>query len=587
MLNLKLQVKNLACQFKHLETGQKMIKLHSSRVLAEEDYTIQNLSHLNHQKTLPQNTFTVESHVQNKKKIFNDKSNFSQKNTKNIQSSPTLQAESTLKEKVSKGFWTKQSKVISESLWLPTKTGYVGYHGNISTGCLLDSELISSLKIEKNILLNQNSKMISSPLSMFSLVDTTVKGGTTLIKEFQKANQKKNQKSENMKNSKKNKNNGTFNKPVKVEANSLFIPSSKTVRINPTKKQMKVINDWIASTRKVWNVCLHEITKNKIKKIKEIELRDKFVIKKQMNEEIIEQMNWTFRTPKRIREYAVKDIVSCFKGGETRLKKKQIKMFKIDPKNKNSTKQTISIPQEGSEIKNNHLKVCSLTIKIKDKVLDQEITSNMRLSRIGLNYYVHIPYFIGEKKVKKESDDCLVGIDPGINIPFTYFSPSGEYGFIGMELRKKLEKKYRKIDCIKKTMIDGKRKRLIKKHENCIVNIVNDFHWKTVHWLLKKYNKIIIPSLYVRRCNPEIKKLQNDMRHCDFVNRLIYKSIEYKNVEIHHCKESYTSMTCTKCGSLKTVKDKIVRCLNCKFEIHRDLSGARNMVIKHLSTEHK
>ena len=66
-----------------------------------------------------------------------------------------------------------------------------------------------------------------------------------------------------MKNAKKNKNNGTFNKPVKVEANSLFIPSSKTVRINPTKKQMKVINDWIASTRKVWNVCLHEITKNK------------------------------------------------------------------------------------------------------------------------------------------------------------------------------------------------------------------------------------------------------------------------------------------------------------------------------------
>ena len=73
------------------------------------------------------------------------------------------------------------------------------------------------------------------------------------------------------------------------------------------------------------------------------------------------------------------------------------------------------------------------------------------------------------------------------------------------------------------------------------------------------------------------------MRHCTFVNRLIYKSCEYKNVEIHHCKEHYTSMTCTNCGSLKTKKDITVKCSVCNFEIHRDLSGARNMVIKHLS----
>ena len=385
-----------------------------------------------------------------------------------------------------------------------------------------------------------------------------------------------------MKNAKLNKKNGSSNKPYKVISNNIFFPSSKTIRINPSKKQIKILNDWIASTRKVWNKCLQEIISEKTKKIKEFDLRDKFVIRKQMSEETIQQIGWTLRTPKRIREYAVKDIVACFKGGETKLKKKQIKKFKISPKNKNDHKQTISLPQEGSKIINNNLKVCSLQIKIKGYIKDQEIDSNMRLSRIGLNYYVHIPFF-KEETDKKESGNGLVGIDPGINIPFTYFSPQGEYGFIGMKLRKILERKYRKIESIKKKVTVNRRKGLVKKHENQIINIINDFHWKTVHWLLKKYNKIIIPSLYVRKCNSQIKKLQNDMRHCDFVNRLIYKSIYYKNVEIHHCKENYTSMTCTKCGSLKTVKDKEVRCLECNFIIHRDLSGARNMIIKHLT----
>jgi len=577
MLNPKLQVKNSELLFRHLGTGQKMIKSNLLQVQEEVDYTIPHLSPLKKQKKHLRNIFTAECHVQNKKMTLTDKLTFSKKNTKNTLLSQTLQVELISKEKDLKGFWMKQSKEISEKLWLPTKTGYVGSHGITSTGCLLDSELISSLRIEKNILLNQNSKMICSPLSMFSLVDTTVKGGTTLIKEFQTTNLKKNQKNENLKNAKENKKNGTNNKANKVNYNSLFIPSSKTIKINPTKKQKKIINDWIASTRKVWNVCLHEINTNKT--TKEFTLRDKFVVRKQMDEETIQKMEWTFRTPKRIREYAVKDIISCFKAGETRLKKKEIKKFKINYKEKNSNKQTISLPQEGSKIENNKLKVCSLFLNLEEKIENQDIKSNMRLTRIGLNYYVHIPFFISEKN-KKESNEGLVGIDPGINIPFTYYSPQGEYGFIGMKLRKILEKKYKKIESIRKKTNN---KSIIKKHENQIVNIVNDFHWKTIHWLLKKYNKIVIPSLYVRNCNSQIKKLQGDMRHCEFVNRLIYKSIEYKNVEIHHCKEHYTSMTCTNCGSLKTVKDKVVKCLDCKFQIHRDLSGARNMIIKHLT----
>jgi putative transposase len=395
---------------------------------------------------------------------------------------------------------------------------------------------------------------------------------------------KRKQKQQSLYNARMNKKNGTDNKPKEIEENFCYIPESKTIMIHPTSKQRKIINDWIASTRKVWNVCLNHINTNKDFIVSDVALRDKFVIKKNMSVDILNKMEWTLRTPKRIREYAVKDLVSCFNGGFTRLKKKQIRIFKIKSKYRKETKQTISLPHESSKIIDNKLRVCSLDLKLKEKMEDQEITSNMRLTRSGYNYYVHIPSFRKEARVQKESNNNTVGIDPGENIPLTYYSPNGEYGFIGSSLKSFLLEKYKKIKLLRERI---KNKsillRAIKKQENKIKNIVDDFQWKTCHWLLKKYNKIIIPSLYVRRCSNERKQLQNDMRHCTFVNRLIYKSCEYKNVEIHHCKEHYTSMTCTNCGSLKTKKDITVKCSVCDFEIHRDLSGARNMVIKHLS----
>jgi len=72
------------------------------------------------------------------------------------------------------------------------------------------------------------------------------------------------------------------------------------------------------------------------------------------------------------------------------------------------------------------------------------------------------------------------------------------------------------------------------------------------------------------------------MRHCQFVERLIYKSVFYKDIEIHKCKEHYTTQSCPKCGSKKTLRDKTIECKNCNFVIHRDLGGSVNMVFKSL-----
>jgi hypothetical protein len=379
---------------------------------------------------------------------------------------------------------------------------------------------------------------------MFSLVDTTVSGGTILLKDYQKKKQKKEQKSENMINAKLNKKNNTTIKPKKIEnKKENNIIKAKVIRINPTLKQKKIINDWIAATRKVWNSCLHYINKNRTEKYTCNSIRDKFITEKQMCPKTKKEMKWTLRTPKRIREYAVKDLFACIQSTTKQYRrnkylykikklKKKPRKPKINPKNKNSKTQTISLPKESSYIINKKkiingieeeytiLRVCSEDIILTEKLDVKNIDSNMRLTRVGFSYFISIPVKTCLTE-QKESKDNICSIDPGENIPWSYYDPSGEYGFIGIGLKEKIYSIYDKIKSLK-LHLNHRKNKAIKKQELKIFNIVNDLQWKVCHLLLEKYNKILIPRLYVRSCSKIRRELQADMRHCTFVNRLIY-----------------------------------------------------------------
>jgi len=251
------------------------------------------------------------------------------------------------------------------------------------------------------------------------------------------------QKNENMQNSRINKKNNTTKEATKIEDVINFIPSSRCYEIMPTKNQQKILNDYIAAYRKIWNVTLEYIRENPNEKISDKQLRDKFVIRKNMSEENINRLNWTFRTGKRIREYAIKDLITSFKGCFTRLKLKQIKRFHIVTKSKQDEKQTITISKESSYIKKNFLETCGMKIKFKHDIIDQKINCNMKLQRNNSKYFIYLTNYVKNENLK-ESKNRIVGIDPGLNIFHTYYSPNGEYGFVGSDLRPKLEKMYKK-----------------------------------------------------------------------------------------------------------------------------------------------
>jgi hypothetical protein len=124
---------------------------------------------------------------------------------------------------------------------------------------------------------------------MFSLVDTTVKGGNVGRKLLQEQKQKTLQKRENLVHARLNKNDPSRTKKIIQPPEDKYIPAIFKIRIKPTIKQKRIINDWIAAYRKTWNLCLREI-KNGEKK-NEVILRNRYIIQKNMSEGIYSDMS--------------------------------------------------------------------------------------------------------------------------------------------------------------------------------------------------------------------------------------------------------------------------------------------------------
>lgn len=394
-------------------------------------------------------------------------------------------------------------------------------------------------------------------------------------------------------NAKQNKMNGTTNPHPVFEASDgdKIMMTGRTTEILPTSKQKPVTNDWYAAVRKVWNVALHDIKKqlelNPEYIPTEYELRDKYVIKSRMSPEIIKQLGWTFRTSKRIREYAIIDLVATFKQWKTCQEKIKFRNgreypFNTQPKSRHSPRQSISISKEGSRIQDGKLHTNGLQFKLRETHPDGPLEHNARLTRFnGLFFLALVTSSTPSKTIRVCKTDRIVGYDPGERIPFVYYSPSGEWGEIGVGLQERLKSLYTKEMKIKGRNPKSSRLKRLARH---IKGLVDDFHWKLAYWTLDNFKVIIIPRLYVGKCSAERRRLQGDIRHCLFVDRLIHVSRLYPDSRIIVGNERYTTKSCTACLSLRTTKDRVVTCKDCGFVAHRDFAGARNQFFRNVKS---
>ncbi len=439
-----------------------------------------------------------------------------------------------------KPFWNKQCKEISEKLWLPTETDYVGSHLNFWNGSSVPMESNSWFSI--NRLQNpqtQNSPMTFSPLYKFIHAGKWEEEGIR----------------------------------------------SRKIRIYPTKQQKQLLRQWMGTRRFVYNRVLAAVKQGEKKNF--FQLRNKYVTSK--NNPNVEE--WQKSTPKDIRAGAIRDLMKSYKTLFSQLKSCQINKFQLKFSSKKDSP-SIEIPKSAIKIKDGLLCLYSTylsnTIKMHKKSKLLEVNYDCRLQFKHGKWFLVVPTAIKVKKPHNRQPYCA--IDPGVRSFQTVYS---EYQCIQIKHRREiLSKLQTKIDLFRSLRARKiiKRKSLKQRERKLqfrMSNLIDDLHHKTASFLTKTFDHIILPSFESQDMSRKIKnkKVNRDLmqlQHFKFKQRLIAKChLNHSTIDI--CTEEYTSKTCGRCGKLNDVGSKdVYSCNFCLLTIDRDINGARNIAIKRL-----
>jgi len=367
----------------------------------------------------------LECQVESKWTIFLDK--LTTLNDQNILTTIlllTLLQELTSKEKAYQPFWKPVYKNVSEKLLLPTGTDFVALDTNSSTNWLKKEEVKSRfLTIQKTSLVNKNLPKTYLPSSISFPVNKWVEDVMP-----------------------------------KVEVKTLQI------KIYPTKKQKDLLDEFIDTSRFVYNRTIEFIEKRGHKvnfqslrdllvtentkkgydeykeydsiindlrkqKLKLDSKSDEYTILKerinQLNQERRDLMkcfvsrrnylvhDFELKTPKDIRSNAVHRCCSAYKSGWSNLKAGNIKYFNMAYKKKTDGVQTIELTPQIFSIKDNKFQIAPETFK-EECFLKYDKRNIKKIKNIKIDHNVFITRKSGtSKKVKHK----LLRKEYYLNIP--------------------------------------------------------------------------------------------------------------------------------------------------------------------------
>lgn len=497
----------------------------------------------------------VEYHPTNKWMTLNDKKIFLKQDTL-IMSWLQMSVRGLIgNEKDFKPFWNERCQEISQNLWLPTETDYVGSHLNFWNGSSKQIMLNSWFSMKKmDVPKKKNSQMTSSQSFIFIPADKWKKEGIR----------------------------------------------TRKIRLYPTQEQKTTMKKWMGTRRYVYNRVLENIKKDKDTKINFFSLRNKYVISK--NNPLIKE--WETETPKDIRAGAVRDLVKNHTSAFSCLKNKQIKKFNMNFCSRRDTpsieipKSAITMSKKDKNKKKDFNGVFIYKRYIPDKIkiakgeeIDISIECDCRLKIENDVWFLCVPIKVeAKKKINREKEDWC-SIDPGVRSFNTIYSENMSLQIkVDAEKIKLLHDKIDKFKSLRDKKII-KRKRLKRRERKVyfrINNLIDELHFKTISYLTKTFNYIILPIFESQEMSRNIKtKSVNrnllQLKHFLFRQRLQSKCMLEKTY-LDVCTEEYTTKTCGGCGELKDVGfSSIYSCLKCGIVIDRDINGARNIAIKRIS----
>jgi putative transposase len=123
-------------------------------------------------------------------------------------------------------------------------------------------------------------------------------------------------------------------------------------------------------------------------------------------------------------------------------------------------------------------------------------------------------------------------------------------------------------------------------------DVVRDLHYQCANFLANRYDTLIIPAFGSKRMSSKLhRRLATKtvrsmlgLGHFAFRQRLLEVG-ERRGVRVLVTTEEYTSKTCSQCGHLHPTlgSSKTFRCPSCGYEVDRDLQGAFNIFLKHVT----
>jgi len=538
----------------------------------------------------------VESLLPLKKKTWKHKLNSSKETILTTKLLEILDLESTLKEKDLIPFWTQQSKEISKKLWLPTETDCVDSVLNSYKELLNNNQMGKSwFSIKKKHPQKKNLLTTSFQLSQFSLQDSMDLEVIQSKKKLKKQQQLKTLKIRLF--------------PTNKEKDELQLMLEQyrwyynaTVNImNEKYTEKQLLN------KKSWsNIQIRDLIRkyyyrevNWIEDEKIINIQKQFIYDENKNE--IPIPYWWTKIHSRIPRGASDKYTSSLNSAISNLKNGNISSFKMKYMTKKDSTYYMHFEDESFPsiikkiksrywytTKNRKRKTISFEDIFKERKRGVEIIYEKHTNRYYLHYPIEYDWFPSEdKRIENQNkfinkNERIISLDPGIRKFLVGYNPQGESVFIAEKENEYITRQLLQVDKIE----DGKKKYIKWKY---IKNLIEELHWKTIIFLIENYDIIILPEFKTskmiksKKLGKITKRLMNMYSFYKFKEKLKYKCRIY-NKKLIIVDESYTSCTCGVCGNInKNLKTKeVFSCSECNIKIDRDVSGARNILIKNI-----
>ena len=317
-------------------------------------------------------------------------------------------------------------------------------------------------------------------------------------------------------------------------------------------------------------------------------------------------LEWQKEIQYNTRQYILDDFAAAYKAALTNARNGNIKSFRMGYKPKRGSSQIFHIDRRAittdleifRKKKIGKLRLGSKIHRWFKKNI-QQIDANCKIIRYRDGSY----YLLLSVKKKTASDQKpfdVVSTDPGVRTFQSIYSPSGITGMLGDGIvDDRLMPIARRIDHLDSALSKskGRTRRNLKRRmallRTKIKNIVNNLHWETIGFLTRNFNTIITTTFEVKEMTSKSNALSSKasrkmltLSHGAFREKLISKAIQTGN-RLIIANESYTSKTCTNCGNIKKNlgANKRYSCDKCGMKMHRDINGARNIMIRTFSAE--